>query len=127
MKLIICFFLLVSGFAPEPILVMQKFETLLCRQWKLSFLEKNGQSRMPEEIEREDRMTFDLNNIVEIVKKGEGQDAIWQYDAKKILILTDRVTKDRTALKIISLTKDEFVIEPLDANHTRMHLIPVKE
>ena len=123
MKLILISFLFIVNTAP------QNLETLLCKEWKLRYMEEDGRREYPDEGEVNDRFIFAVNHTVEIREAGESRDGLWQYDpSTKWLVITNRMNKDKLTMALITLTKDELVLKFMDdtADHSTLYLVPVK-
>ena len=129
-KLIFLSFLWLAGLpSDEGLNVTQNIESLLCKEWKLRYREEEGRKEYPDEGEVNDRFIFAANHTVEIIEAGESQDGLWQYDpSTKRLVLTNRVSKDKLTMAIITLTNDELVLKFMDdtADHSTIYLVPVK-
>jgi len=107
----------------------QSFETLLSKEWKMRYTENGGRREYPDGGEVNDRFIFDANHTVEIREAGESQDGLWQYDpATRRLVITNRVSKDKWTMTVITLTKDELVLKFMDdtEGNATVYLVPVK-
>lgn len=111
------------------ITMLQSFEAMLCKEWKARYFEEGGQKTYPDDAEANDRFIFHANHTAEIREAGETQDGLWQYDqATKRLVITNRVTKEKMTMTVITITPGELVLKFVDDSGVTSvaHMMPVK-
>lgn len=66
-------------------------DSLLCKTWKVSYYEAEGQRHQPSEELQQVRMTFYKDHTVKSLEKGKRRTGTWKYDqGQQMLTITDQ-------------------------------------
>lgn len=127
----ILFFIIALSIFSKPLIAQKdnsKFESLLCKEWIIKYYEdEDGEIFQPSEEHLNDLMIFYNDNKTKSIENMLIKNGDWQYDVvKKLLIIIDTETKEKSVMKIIKLNVNECVLEYKDKEGAglKMHLIP---
>ena len=124
-----------SLFSQKPAIVKVKppltaKDSLLCKAWKATSVERFGVISVPDATQKNDGVTFVLDGTAFITIEGVIKTGTWVTDKPKAyVIITVPGDKWSHRLKILNLTKDEFLFEYQDAElmRTKYTCKPIKK
>ena len=102
-------------------------DSLLCKEWKLTFYEEAGEKFSPAPDQKDSKMIFYFDHKVKSIEPDNIQNGVWQYNTKsKVLTITDNQTKEVATMKISKLTSEECILEYKDRDGIllKMYMIP---
>jgi hypothetical protein len=117
----------------KPVSAQEKadsaFKSLICKEWKLLFYEEGGEKFPPAPDQRNDRMFFYPDYKVKSIEGKTIEYATWKYnEATKTMTVIVKETKEKSTLKLITLTAQKCVLDYIDPEGgvVRMHMVPAR-
>lgn len=102
--LVILFFISFLGYSQEKIDI-----NLICNEWKLIALEKNGNIKLAEEFDKKESLIFYKNKKFKMNDSEGVFNGVWRYDSEKNIIELHIIEFNKKIyLKIISLSSDKM-------------------
>jgi hypothetical protein len=112
--------------APAP---LTDKDTLLCKAWKASEIERFKVLNKPEEKEKNDGATFMLDGTAFLTMDGVQRTGTWTTDKTKKWISLIFDNGDKVKLQIFTLSDNELVYEFQDKElvRTKYHCVQLKK
>jgi hypothetical protein len=101
-------------------------DSLLCKEWRMSYYIEAGRKVLPAGIQKNDRMIFYSDHKAKSIEGGRIQRGVWHYEPKtQILSVVDNDTNENPVMKIISIEEKECILEYKDPNGVILKIVMV--